>query len=310
MQIYLMNNNWCHGQLQHLAYLAVSLFIWFLSPFLASHEVPRFCPILLHLALLLLPHQLLSYHWSERKELNPDKMEVMLVSRRANRDEEILPVLDGVALPLKEQVCSLGVLLDLALLLEAQVEVVARGAFAWLRLARQLRPFLEKADLATETHALVTSQLDYCDTLFVGLPLKNIWKLQLVQNAAARVLSGAAWWEHITPILKELHWLPVCFRVQFKVLVLTFNALNGLGPGYLRDHLLPRVAAHLMRSSEGALLQVPTMREVRLLCMQDRAFSVAAPRLWNALPGARCSSVFITAFRTHVKSWLFTQAFV
>ncbi|XP_053169630.1 uncharacterized protein LOC128353010 [Hemicordylus capensis] len=252
----------------------------------------------------------MGWMWANKLKLNPDKMEVILVSRRANRDKDILPVLDGVALPLKEQVRSLGVLLDPALLLEAQVEAVARGAFAQFRLVRQLRPFLKKADLATVTHALVTSRLNYCNTLYVGLPLKNNQKLQLVQNAAARVLSRAARWEHITPILKELHWLPVCFRVQFKVLVLTFKALNGLGPGYLRDRLLPRVAAHLTRSSEGALLWVPTMREAWLSCTRDRAFSVAAPRLWNALPVVIRSSVSITAFRKNVKSWLFAQAFI
>ncbi|XP_053106346.1 uncharacterized protein LOC128325025 [Hemicordylus capensis] len=251
----------------------------------------------------------MGWMWANTLKLNLDKTEVLLVSRRANRDEEILLVLDGVALPLKEQVRSLGVLLDPALLLEAQVEAVARGAFAWLRLVRQLRPFLEKADLATVTHALVTSRLDYCNALYVGLPLKNIRKLQLVQNAAARVLSGAARWEHIIPILKELHWLSVHFRVQFKVLVLTFKALNGLGPGYLRDRLHPRVAARLTRTSEGALLWVPTMREARLSCTRDRAFSVAAPRLWNALPVAIRSSDSITAFRKLVKTWLFTQAF-
>ncbi|XP_053112476.1 uncharacterized protein LOC128327575 [Hemicordylus capensis] len=244
----------------------------------------------------------MGWMWANKLKLNPDKTEVLLVSRRANRDEEILPVLDGVALPLKEQVRSLWVLLDPALLLGAQVEAVARGAFARLQLVHQLCPFLEKADLATVTHALVTSQLDYCNTLYVGLPLKNIQKLQLVQNAAARVLTGAAWWEHITPILKELPWLPVRFRVQFKVLVLTFKALNGLGSGYLRDHLLPRVAACLTRSSEGALLRVPTMKEARLSCTWDRAFSVVAPRLWNALPVGIRSSVSITVFRKHVKS--------
>ena len=83
------------------------------------------------------------------------------------------------------------------------------------------------------THALVTSQLDYCNTLDVGLPLECVQKLQWVQNAAASLLTVAAYGEHTTPLLQQLHWLPVRFRAQFKVLVLTYKALKGLGPSYL-----------------------------------------------------------------------------
>ena len=128
---------------------------------------------------------------ANKLKLNPDKTEVLLVSQKADQGIGIQLVLDGVTLPLKTQVCSLGVLLDSALSLDAQVSGVARSPFAELKLVRQLRPFLEKSDLATVTHALVTSRLDYCNVFYVGLPLKSVQKLQLVQRAAARVLTGS-----------------------------------------------------------------------------------------------------------------------
>ena len=102
----------------------------------------------------------------------------------------VQPVLDGVALPLKEQVRSLGVLLEPSLSLEAKVASVARSAFYQLRLVAQLRPYLDRDSLASVVHALVTSKLDYCNALYVGLPLKTVRKLQLVQNAAARLITG------------------------------------------------------------------------------------------------------------------------
>ena len=85
-------------------------------------------------------------------------------------------------------------------------------------------------------------------------------------------------------VLKDLHWLLVHFRAQFKVLVLSFKALNGLGPVYLKESLQPHRSAHTLRSSAEGLLAVPSLREVRLQGTRQRAFSVVAPALWNALP--------------------------
>nr|GFC52549.1 hypothetical protein [Tanacetum cinerariifolium] len=130
-----------------------------------------------------------SWMGANKLKLNPDKTEVLLVQKSTTQVLDHRPALNGVVLPLKEQVRSLGVLLDAQLLLDSQVAAVARGAFAQLRLVRQLRPYLDRADLATVTHALVTSRLDYCNALYVGLPLKTVRKLQLVQNAAARVVA-------------------------------------------------------------------------------------------------------------------------
>ena len=83
----------------------------------------------------------------------------------------------------------------------AQVSVMTRSVFTQLKQAHQLCLFLEISDLATMMHALVTSHLDYCNTLYVGLPLKTVWKLQVVQNATARLLPGASYREQITPLL-------------------------------------------------------------------------------------------------------------
>uniref|UniRef100_A0A8D2Q9P6 Reverse transcriptase domain-containing protein n=1 Tax=Varanus komodoensis TaxID=61221 RepID=A0A8D2Q9P6_VARKO len=109
---------------------------------------------------------------ANKLKLNPDKMEVLLIGRSRFGEGELHLVLNGVALPLRDKVRSLGVLLDPELSLEAQVTAVARSAFLQLRLIHQLRPYLEYDCLATVTHALVTSRLDFCNTLYVGLPLK------------------------------------------------------------------------------------------------------------------------------------------
>ncbi|KAF7236821.1 Serine protease 27 [Varanus komodoensis] len=200
---------------------------------------------------------------ANKLKLNPDKTEVLLVGGSGFGEGELNLVLNGVALPLRDKVRSLGVLLDPELSLEAQVTAVARSAFLQLRLIHQLRPYLENDCLATVTHALVTSRLDFCNALYVGLPLKTVRILQLVQNRAARLLTGTGRYVHMTPVLRQLHWLPIEVRAQFKVLVMTYKALNGLGPGYLKERLHPYMPSRPLRSAGEALLREPSMEEVR-----------------------------------------------
>ena len=100
--------------------------------------------------------------------------------------------------------------------------------FFHLYQAWQLAPYLSTSDLATVIHATVTSRLDFCNSLYTELPLNLLRKLQLVQNAAAWVLTGTQWRAHITPVLAQLHWLQIGDRIRFKVLVLTFKAVRTL----------------------------------------------------------------------------------
>ncbi|KAF7254272.1 putative RNA-directed DNA polymerase from transposon BS, partial [Varanus komodoensis] len=221
---------------------------------------------------------------ANKLKLNPDKTEVLLVGGSGFGEGGVDLVLNGATLPLRDKVRSLGVLLDLELSLEAQVTAVARSAFLQLRLINQLRPYLEFDCLATVTHALVTSRLDFCNVLYVGLPLKTVRTLQLVQNRAARLLTGTGRYAHMTPVLHQLHWLPIEARAQFKVLIMTYKVLNGLGPGYLNECLRPYMPDRPLRSAGESLLREPSMKEIRRVNTRRRVFSAVAPNLWNSLP--------------------------
>ena len=135
-------------------------------------------------------------------------------------------------------------------------------------------------------HAFITSGLDYCNSLLFSLPHSHyaLTKLQRVQNAAARVLYLAPRYYHITPILyAELHWLPVTFRTEFKIIIITHKAIHWTAPNYLSSLVnFKPYSSYSLRSNNKYLLSNPDFRTLPTL--GDRAFVVAAPKLWNDLP--------------------------
>ena len=122
-------------------------------------------------------------------------------------------------------------------------------------------------------------------------------------------MTGAGSREHRTPLLKQLHWLPVRFWALVKVLAMTYKALYGSGPGYLKDHILPYETASVLRSSGQAFFSVPPTSQARLMGTRERAFSVAAPKLWNSLPREARLAPSVLYFRMQAKTVLFQQAF-
>ena len=173
-----------------------------------------------------------------------------------------------------------------------------------IRTIAKLKPILSFTDLETLIHAFITSRLDYCNSLHAGLTHSTLKRLQLVQKAAARLLTGSRKRDHITPVLAKLHWLPVEHRVTFTFFV--FKALNGLAPSYISDLLIPHSAPRSLRSASQNLLCIPYTRQKT---KGDRAFSVAAPKLWNSLPPHIKLSPTTDSFKSNLKTFLFSQAF-
>lgn len=123
---------------------------------------------------------------------------------------------------------------------------------------KRISKFLVKDKLQMVPHAFVTSRIDYCNGLLHGLPDCEITKLQRVQNAAARLLTSSPKYDHIMPVLHDLHWLPVKYRIHFKILLLTFKALNGMVPAYISDLINVRKhARYSLRSNSSTILLHP-----------------------------------------------------
>ncbi|CAJ1068890.1 uncharacterized protein LOC121950173%2C partial [Xyrichtys novacula] len=109
-----------------------------------------------------------------------------------------------------------------------------------------------------------------------------------------------------TPILASLHWLPVHFRVHFKILLFVFKSLNGLAPSYLSELLHPYTSAQCLRSADQLLLEVPRSK---LRLKGDGSFSVAAPKLWNELLLQIRQAPTLSIFKTHLKTHFYSFAF-
>jgi len=252
-----------------------------------------------------------SWMQSNRLQLNTAKTEVLWCSsaRRQHQipDEPLMVGPDAVA-PVRS-VRDLGVYIDSDLSLSTHVSKTVSGCFAALRQIRSIRRSVTRPVLQSLVASLVLTRLDYGIAALAGLPSVQLNRLQSVLNAAARLVCSARKFDHVTPLLRDLHWLRVPERITFRLSVLVYRCLHGLAPSYLTEEL-QRVAdvdaRRRLRSATSASLVVPTTRHVTI---GDRAFPVAAARAWNSLPSTVTSSPSLPVFRRRLKTELFGRSF-
>jgi len=239
--------------------------------------------------------------------LNDSKTEIVLLGTRQQLSKlGSLQISVGSAnIKLCSKVRNLGVIFDSNMTMEDHVNHVCKTSYLYIRLLGKLRKFLVRDTAAMITHAFVTSRLDYCNSLLYGISNSLITKLQHVLNAAARIVTRTKMCNHITPVLKSLHWLPLAQRCIFKIALLTFKVIHGLAPSYLCDLIKYRSASRDLRSLNDVLLDVPRCKS----SIGSRAFVVSAPKLWNNLPSDVRTCTSLTSFKTKLKTYLFSDAF-
>ena len=192
----------------------------------------------------------------------------------------------------------------------SHVNKTCSNAFYYLYNIRRVRKYIFRQSTETLIHAFVLSRVDYCHSLLYGLPAYQLNKLQRVQNAAARLIFQESKYCHVRPLLYNLHWLPVKFRIDFKILLLTYKAINGLAPFYLQELIsLKEACKYKLRSDCDGLLLNPVKFKT-LTTLGDRSFAAAAPQLWNSLPYSIRSSPSVASFKKTLKTFLFQKAFL
>ena len=243
-----------------------------------------------------------------RLMINDAKTEVLVVSSPYHKFhlDQFQIEIGSCQIPISSSVKNLGVCFDKHIALDNQITNICCALHFHLRNIGSIRKFLTDSAAAQLVHSLVSSRLDFCNALLYGVPDCKLQRLQRMQNIAARIVSRTSKYDHITPVLKELHWLPVRERILFKVLLMVYNCVHGNAPIYLKELICPYEQIRSLRSNNQKLLSVP---RAKCKTLGDHAFSIAGPREWNKLPLNLREAHSVDNFKANLKTYLFKSSF-
>ena len=239
---------------------------------------------------------------------NDDKTDAMVIGTRQQLkqlDSSDIQIGQSV-ICFKSEVKNLGVIFDKNLTMDAHINKVCQIGYMHLRNIRNIRKYLDRKSIESLVHAFITSKLDYCNSLLIGITDGRLRKLQRLQNAAARVIVQAYKYDHITPVLRDLHWLPIEARIDFKVLVLVFKCLHTQAPTYLADLFNFCQFKRSLRSNSNGIPLLEVARTTNVTC-GDRAFCIYGANSWNNLPESLRICDNVSAFKKKLKTFLFRK---
>ena len=239
--------------------------------------------------------------------LNSDKTEVLLIGSpfQLRKLSSVQISMEDSVVFSRDYVKNMGSYFDKSLSMDIFARAKCKAACYNIRCISQIRRFLTKETTEALVNAYVTSRLDYCSSLLYGVNKGLITKLQRVQNMAARVIKGTSKYDHITPVLKELHWLPFERRIVFRILVNTFKGLYGKAPPYICDMVSFLECTRARRSSSQYMLKAHLVKTK----YGNRAFKNNSALLWNRLSIEIRSCTSQTVFKKLLKTYLFKQAY-
>ena len=243
---------------------------------------------------------------ANKLKLNDEKTEVILCNpKKYDVDVSEIKVGNDIV-KFTESAKNLGVYFDEDLSMDTHFVNISKAVYLEIRRLKQMSKFVSESSLKTLAASFILSRFDYCNALFKNLKKSQLDKLQKLQNFAARVILGKSLYDHITPCLVQLHWLPIKFRVDYKIGLLVFKCLNGLAPPYLSEMIEIYTPSRNLRSSNLFLLKT---KVTKYKTLGDRSFSYTAPTVWNSLPLELRQEKSISIFKKKLKTFYFKLAF-
>ena len=250
---------------------------------------------------------------SRKLKLNAGKTEIMIVGSSArvrllNNFTEM--IVDGSVVVFSEQVKSLGVILDQGLSMKNQLSNTKKKAIYNLINISRISRFIDRGSRMKLIHGLVLTVIDFCNSLYYGLPNCDLHAFQMIINSAARIVEGMARFsrDRITPVCINLHFLPFKARIEYKICLLTYKALRFGEPKYLAD-LLTRFSTERdmsLRSIEFDRLDEPMISRLSTV---NRCFAYSAPRLYNKIPHHIRQIDTVQLFKKKLKTFMFQKAY-
>ena len=235
-------------------------------------------------------------------KLNEDKTEIIVCNPR-NFHFELEDILIGEE-SINPSNCAknLGVFIGNKLSMTDHISHMSKAIYLELRRLKQASKYLNISSMKKLTSSFVLSRLDYCNSLFINLPTYQLQKLQKLQNYAARIIFNKTKKAHVTPLLKDLHWL----LMQARIDTLIYKCLNGLAPPCMANLIEMYSPNRSLRSSSKDLLE---QKMCNYKSIGERSFSFYAPVLWNSLPQGLRDQSSINSFKGHLKTHLFRSSY-
>ena len=250
--------------------------------------------------------------WTTRNRLvlNDSKTEVVHISSKFVKTPSFPKItFDLTEVEVSRVARNLGVIFDESMDMKDHVKSIIRAAtFAIYRIG-QLRRYLDKRSVERLVHAFVSSCLDSCNAMLYGLQDNEIARLQRVQNTAARLVTKCRKDEHVKPVLRDLHWLPVQQWIVCKIALLIYKALHGLAPTYISELIEEYKPKRTLRSASQFLLCTRPPKLCKTKYYGERSFAAAAPKGWNKLPSKLRAVSNINSFKKGLKTHLFNASY-
>ena len=245
--------------------------------------------------------------YSSSLKLNDEKSEFLCIGSVVHLSKVQIPSINigNIAVAPSTTFRNLGVTFDSSMFMSAHISFVCKSVRYYLRNLGFIRKYLTRPATEKIVHAFISSRLDFGNAHFFQLPQSQLTRLQKLQNSAARIVTLTKYNDHISPVLHSLHWLPIEYRIIFKILLLVFHCVHGSAPEYNISLIKHYVPSRPLRSLDSCSLVVPKTRTN----WGDRSFAHAGPFLWNQLPFHIRNSPTVDTFKDRLKYHLFQTAF-